>query len=167
MPSAVRATLERESTGGKIKKIEKENEHGKIIYEAEIIIDGKEYETEVAPDGMLISKKLERKHGRKEHEEMEEHHHGWKHFRKKESKIAISDVPENIMEAVNDAVPGGKVKEAEKEVHGKKVVYEIEKIVDGKEIEIKVAADGKIIKVEKDDDDKKADYDDDDDGDED
>jgi len=161
VPAAVRATLERESTGGKIKKIEKENKHGKLIFEADIIIDGKEYETEVTPDGVLISKELERKHGRKHHEEMEEHHHGHKHLKKTESKIAISDVPANIMKAVNTAVPGGKAKEAEKEVHGKKVIYEIEKIVDGKEIEIKVSADGKIIKVEQDKDDEDGDDDDD------
>lgn len=60
-PEAVQKTLKRESTGGKIEEIEKETEDGKTVYEAEIVIDGKEYEVEVAEDGTLLSKVLEGK----------------------------------------------------------------------------------------------------------
>ena len=159
LPEAVQKTIERESVGGKVAKIEKENKRGRIVYEADIMIDGKEYEAKIAPNGTLIVKKLERKeHGRKHKEEMEEHH-----GKKKETKIDVKDVPANVMEAINKAVPGGKVKEAEKEMYGKKLIYEVEKIVDGKEVEIKATPQGKIIKVERDDDDDDGDDGDDDD----
>ena len=58
-PKAVQKTLKRESRGGKIEEIVREKEDGKVIYEAEIELDGKDYEVEVAEDGTLLSKVLE------------------------------------------------------------------------------------------------------------
>lgn len=58
-PKSVQKTLKRESAGGKIVEIEKEEEDGEAIYEAEVIIDGKPYEIEIASDGTLLSKELE------------------------------------------------------------------------------------------------------------
>ena len=56
LPPAVRKTIEKEAAGNKIEEIEKEIEDGKTVYEAEVTIDGKEWEIEVAEDGKLISK---------------------------------------------------------------------------------------------------------------
>lgn len=56
LPPAVRKTIEKEAGGNKIEEIEKETENGKTVYEAEVTIDGKEWEIEVAEDGKLISK---------------------------------------------------------------------------------------------------------------
>lgn len=61
LPQAVRKTLRRESTEGTIGKIEKEIEHGRVIYEAEIMLDGREYEVKIAANGILIKKELERR----------------------------------------------------------------------------------------------------------
>ena len=58
-PKVVQKTLKRESKGGEIEEIVKETEDGKVVYEAEVEIDGKEYEIEVAEDGTLLSKVLE------------------------------------------------------------------------------------------------------------
>ena len=56
LPPAVRKTIEKEAAGNKIEEIEKETEDGKTVYEAEVTIDGKEWEIEVAEDGKLVSK---------------------------------------------------------------------------------------------------------------
>ena len=56
LPPAVRKTIEKEAGGNKIEEIEKETKDGKTVYEAEVTIDGKEWEIEVAEDGKLISK---------------------------------------------------------------------------------------------------------------
>lgn len=58
-PAAVQKTLTKEAEGAKIETVEKETEDGTTVYEAEVTIDGKEYEIKVAPDGKLISKKVE------------------------------------------------------------------------------------------------------------
>lgn len=59
-PQAVQDTIKKEAGNGKILEIEKETSRdGKVVYEAEIKIDGKIWEIEVAPDGKLLSKELE------------------------------------------------------------------------------------------------------------
>jgi len=59
VPKAVKAAIIKNSEGGKIEKIERENEDGKVIYEAEVTIDGKEVELKIACCGKLLSKETE------------------------------------------------------------------------------------------------------------
>lgn len=58
-PKAVQDGLKAQAGAGKIGDISKEDEDGKTTYEADVVIDGKEYEIKLAADGSLISKKLE------------------------------------------------------------------------------------------------------------
>ena len=60
LPPAVRATLDKESAGGKVTEIEKEKKDGKTIYSADAMIDGKAWDIAIAEDGKLISKELEK-----------------------------------------------------------------------------------------------------------
>ena len=72
----------------------------------------------------------------------------------KEEKVKLADCPEAVQKTINDNANGGKIVEIEKET-GKDgtVTYEAEvKKTDGTEIEIVVAADGKLIKIETEDD---------------
>ncbi|MCX5644239.1 MAG: PepSY domain-containing protein [Phycisphaerae bacterium] len=60
VPDVVRATLLREAQGGTIKEIEQENEDGQIVYGAEVVLNGQEFDLKVAPDtGELISKETD------------------------------------------------------------------------------------------------------------
>ena len=59
LPEAVRATLEREAPGAEIEEIEMEEEGGKVVYEIEVEIDGKEMELEIAADGTLLEKEAD------------------------------------------------------------------------------------------------------------
>ncbi len=59
LPPAVRKTLQRESTGGTIGEIEKETKQGRVIYAADVMLDGRKYEVEIAANGILIKKELE------------------------------------------------------------------------------------------------------------
>lgn len=73
----------------------------------------------------------------------------------KEEKVQWSDLPAAVQETITENTHNGKIKEIEKETktkNGKLVtVYEVEvKKSDGKEIEIKVGDDGKLIKIEDD-----------------
>jgi hypothetical protein len=81
----------------------------------------------------------------------------------REEKVKLEDCPAAVQKTIKDNAGSGKIVEVEKET--KKdgtVVYEAEvKTADGKELEIVVAADGTLIKIESDDDD---DDDDDDKG---
>lgn len=59
VPKAVKATILKHAAGGEVKKIEKETKDGKVIYEADVIIDGKEVELKVAANGKLLGKEVE------------------------------------------------------------------------------------------------------------
>jgi len=75
----------------------------------------------------------------------------------KEKEIPISEVPEIVMEAALKALPGVEFKEADVEETKDGLVYELDGILDGKEFEINVSADGTVLNMEeeeKDDDDE-------------
>lgn len=57
LPAPVRATVERETQGGKITDIEKDHEGGQVIYEVEFTLDGKEWELDIAEDGKLLERR--------------------------------------------------------------------------------------------------------------
>lgn len=85
---------------------------------------------------------------------------------KNKDHIKLADCPAAVQQTIKDNAGGGEVKEVEKTT--KKdgtVVYEADaKKSDGKKVEIKVAADGKLIKVsdaEEEDDEKEGEKDDD------
>lgn len=69
-----------------------------------------------------------------------------------EKEIALSEVPAPVLEAAKNAVEGFVPAEAEVETEKGKVLYELDgKAADGKEYEIEVSADGKVLEVEEDD----------------
>ena len=71
---------------------------------------------------------------------------------KNEVDIPLNEIPSNIINVVQTALPGIDLHEAEKETKGKKTIYELEgKLINGKKYELKIAADGTIIKIELDD----------------
>ena len=58
-PEAVQKTLYREGRGQEIKTVDMEQLKGKTVYEADVKIEGHNYEVLVDPKGMLLSKKLD------------------------------------------------------------------------------------------------------------
>jgi uncharacterized membrane protein YkoI len=137
VPAAVKATILKAAGGAPIKEIEKETENGKVVFEAEFVRDGKKTEVEVDAAGKLLSTEVE---------------------------ISLDDVPAAVKATILKAAGGAKIAEVEKEIANGVTTYEAEFVADGKEVEITVAADGKLLEREVEDD---ADDDDDDDGDDD
>ena len=82
----------------------------------------------------------------------------------KEEKVKLEDCPEAVQKTIKENANGGKIVEIEKETNKDgTVTYEAEvKKTDGTEIEIEVAADGKLIKIETEDDEDDKDGDEDD-----
>ncbi|HEY2589894.1 MAG TPA: hypothetical protein VGI81_29390 [Tepidisphaeraceae bacterium] len=78
-PLKVQETITYEAHGAKVDSLDKEEQHGKTVYEADAVIDGTNYEIVVDEKGKLISKKIdneedEKKSNKKgEKEEKEEH----------------------------------------------------------------------------------------------
>lgn len=76
----------------------------------------------------------------------------------KEEKVALDQVPAAVREALTKAAGDGKITEIEKETEEGVVTYEATLLLNGKEKEVKVTANGKAVKEDEgDDDDKEAD----------
>ncbi|HUX01663.1 MAG: PepSY-like domain-containing protein [Phycisphaerae bacterium] len=138
LPAAVADALKAAFPEAKIEGVELEKECGLTIYEVELVQEGEpKMEVEVAPEGRII---------------------------KIETEIAQKDVPEAALQAIQAADPDAKCEEVQKiricikiekaeadkpaqlvQLDKAEIVYEAELKKDGKEGEITVAADGKII----------------------
>ncbi len=69
LPQAARDAIKKETSGETIKKVYKEMENGKTVYEAEYAKKGKLEEVRVAEDGTVLGHEMLKKHSEsKEHE---------------------------------------------------------------------------------------------------
>jgi uncharacterized membrane protein YkoI len=137
VPAPARAALRKLADGAKILKVEREQEHGAVLYEAEWMVKGTKHEAAVTEDGALV--------------EMEE-------------VVRLADLPPAVRAAMAKHFPPNAKVQVEKKMI---VVYEVAGRVDGKEKEILVFPTGRVQEGEGDDDDGNhhADKDDDDDDD--
>jgi uncharacterized membrane protein YkoI len=137
LPSAAAEAIKTAFPEAKIEKVKVEEEDGVTLYEVELEKGDVEMEVEVAPDGTLVEI---------------------------ETEIALKDVPEAALQAIQAADPDAKIEEVQKiEIRAEikkaeadkpaqlvkldkpRIVYEAELKKDDKEGEIAVAADGKVI----------------------
>jgi len=134
IPPTVKATILKEAKGGKIQEIGRETQRGKTVYEAEVIIQGKEIEIKIAPDGTVIGREVE---GAAEEEEEEE-----------EEVISLDQVPAAARKALLKHAGGAKIIEVEREKEHGVVLYEAEWEVGGREHEAKVTTGGDLMELE-------------------
>jgi hypothetical protein len=66
-------------------------------------------------------------------------------YAERETEIAIDQVPKVVLDAAEKAVPGIKLTEAEYTTKGEGRVYELEGTAGGKEYELHITAEGKVL----------------------
>jgi hypothetical protein len=66
----------------------------------------------------------------------------------KEEKVSFDQLPKAVQETIQKETAGGEIEEIEKETKEGTVVYEAEFTKDGKEFELTVAEDGKVLSLE-------------------
>ena len=123
LPKAVIAAFEKAFPNAKELEFEEELFEGKTAYEVEYKRDGKEYEFLYSTEGVLIQK---------------------------EEDIDVKTLPDPVIQAILKAHPKAKIKEAEKlmKPDGTVTGYEVEIKVAGKELELELDVNGKIMKTE-------------------
>lgn len=119
VPQAVRDAILKEAGNAKIDEIEKETRGDKVTYEAEWKVDGREIELKLAEDGTILAR---------------------------EQEITLDQAPQAVREAILKAAGDNKIKEVSRITRGGKTLFEAEWKADGKEVEIKLAEDGTILK---------------------
>jgi len=127
VPQAVREAILKEAGEAKIDEIEKETKGDKVTYEADWKVDGKEVEITLAENGTILAR---------------------------EQEITLEQAPQAVREAILKAAGDNKIKEVSRITRGNKTLFEAEWKADGKEVEIKLAEDGTILKKQAEADDK-------------
>jgi hypothetical protein len=128
LPAAVREAADKAVPGAKWEKAFKETEKGKVIYAIKgDDAKGRDVEVEITADGKVLEV---------------------------ETEIAMSEVPEVVINALKAKLPKFKPEEVESVAKEDKVVgYEFKGDDEKDEdIEVYVSADGKTVKVEEDED---------------
>ena len=121
IPAPARATIEKNTAGGKIDKIEKEESKGKAIYDVEATVGDKKVEYDVAEDGTVLTS---------------------------EESVPYNTVPESVRAAAEKYFGSAEGLQASKELEEGKVFYEIEGKKDGKTRALKLSDTGKVLEEE-------------------
>jgi len=153
LPDAVAGALAKLAGDAKIKEIEKVEIHAavkvvklrkvRVVYEAEFIKDGKKVEVKIAENGKFLGKEVDDDGDDDEDDDGDND----------EKEISLDQVPAAVKATILKEAGGKRIKEIEVETRGGKKIYEAEWVVGGKEVEIKVASDGKLLSKETEDDD--------------
>lgn len=131
VPANVMHTVNTRLPGASVDKVEKEKEHGTIVYDFELKQNGRKFEMDVAESGTLLEI---------------------------EKQVQPTDVPPSITHAVESKYPGATIHEvmevdvvkngSEKPDH-----YEVTVVVSGKKHEVTVSLDGSRVGEEDEDED--------------
>ena len=123
-PAAVMQALRTRFPGAEIEKWSKETEKGVVLYDIEFTQQGHKLEADIRADGSVSN---------------------W------ENEVQLQDVPDAVRQTINTRFPGATVRtilasnavrDGKDELEGYEVVLATK---DGKEVEITVAPDGKVL----------------------
>jgi len=120
-PDAVRRTVTTAAAGGRVVTTEKVVEQGRTVFEAVIEAGGKQREISVSPEGQIIGT---------------------------QDDVALTDIPEAARKAITAKAAGGKIVSTKKSLEDGNIVFVVVIEKAGKQQQISVATDGKIIETE-------------------
>lgn len=149
VPAAVKATILAQAQGGVINEIEEEVVNGQTIYEAEVIVDGREVDIQVTADGTLLGTETENDdEGDEDADDNEEENED-------EEEVALDAVPAAVKATILNEAAGAEIKEIEKEAEDGRTIYSAEVLINGQKVDFEIAPDGTLLgkEVENEDDD--------------
>jgi len=151
VPPAVKTALLAEAGGGAIKEIEAETEDGRTVYEAEVVMNGVEVDIRVAADGTVLGRESEDKDDDDADDADDDDAEGdHEDGADDEELVSIDAIPVAVKTTILKEAAGRNIEEIVKENEDGQAVYEAEVIVDGKEVDIRVAPDGTLLGTETD-----------------
>lgn len=120
LPAAVKATVEEQSKGATIRGLAKEKEHGKIVYELELKINGHNKDMMIDASGKILSV---------------------------EEQVELKDLPAPVQAEIVKQVGKGKIVIIESLTEGGTLTgYEAVIKTGGKSREVKISPDGKLMR---------------------
>jgi uncharacterized membrane protein YkoI len=139
VPAAVKATILAQAGGNPINEIEMETENGVTIYEAEVVVDGRETDIRVDSEGNLLGTKVEdEEEGDDEDEEGDDD----------EGQVSLSDLPTAVLATLQQEAPNAQIEELELETENGRTQYAADVVIDGQTFDIEIAPDGTLLTKE-------------------
>lgn len=156
LPKKVQQLIKKEAEGSKIVEIERINRDGQAMFEVDLVKDGKEIDLIISRRGKLIAREIDEAD---DHDDDDERGQGDEDHDDDDEQVCLSQLPECVKSLIKLVQSQGA------EVTGieRIVAYEIEFMVDGKEVEIIVSSDDNGHEDDDDDEDEEDEDDDDDD----
>jgi len=121
LPAAVRRTVQEQSQGAVIRRLSKEIEGGKTVYEVEMKVKGHGKDVTIDASGEVI--------------EVEE-------------EVPLESLPNAARAAIEKAAGRGQITKVERVSGGKQAAYEAHVRRDGKTSEIKIGDDGRFLSAD-------------------
>ena len=122
LAAPARAVVETLTAGGQIRKIDQEEKDGRIIYDVEATVEGKDVEYDVAADGTVLST---------------------------EQSVEYASLPAAVKTAVQEYFGSADGLKAAREVEDGEIFYEVEGSKDGDVTALKLTNTGRILEEEK------------------
>jgi uncharacterized membrane protein YkoI len=122
LTAPARAAVEKLTAGGRIEKIDKEMENGRIVYDVEATVNGRHTEYTIATDGTVVGT---------------------------ETSVEYSELPEGVRTAAKKYFHGATGLSASRGVEDGRTTYEIESTKDGKKVTVTFNETGKLVGEEK------------------
>ena len=145
LPDAVTKALAELAEGSQAKRIERaENlavvkavrlRRADVVYEVEFIRDGKEVEVKIGEDGTFLGKEIE--HEGENSDDGDDDGY--------ERSVSLEQIPAAVRATILREAGNNRVTEIEEKPYGGRKIYEAGWMVDGREVEIKVSPDGKLL----------------------
>ena len=149
VPAAVKATILAQAQGGTINEIEEEVVNGQTIYEAEVIVEGREVDIRMTANGTLLGTETQND------DEVDEDADDNEDENDGEELVALDAVPAAVKATILKEAAGAEIKEIEKEAEDGRTIYSAEAIINGQKVDFEIAPDGTLLgkEVENEDDD--------------
>ena len=131
VPDAVKAALLAEAKGATIREIEMDTEDGRMVYEAEVMIDGVEVEIRVAADGTLLGRETDDDDENGDDDDEDDDGDDADHDEDEddgEQQVSMESLPSAVKATILKEAAGRDIKEIVKEAQDGHVVYEAEVI---------------------------------------
>ncbi len=122
VPAAARATIEKLTTGGTIRKLEKAKENGQTVYDVEATVGDKDVEYDVAADGKVLTS---------------------------EESVPLASLPAAVQTAAHTYFGTAAGLKASRELEAGKTFYEVSGSKAGAPVTVKFTDTGKIVEEEK------------------
>lgn len=140
VPPEVRKTIEQYAAGAKINEVELEKEDGKLVYDVEIVRDGKEVDFLVSPEGKYLGEEAEDDEHEGDHDGDDEG---------EEEVIPLEQLPAAVRAVADALAAEGTITEITREREDDATVYEIEYVEGGEKASVEVAETGEIMEAER------------------